>query len=114
MDELLLTRPWWQKKRWALALALWLIGVYPLGYGPAFAHHWQSGDPTYGDVFTAVYRPIQALHNNGPAPVRDAIDRYLGLWLTEGWNEPLICCLDPLDEATSGKPSEETPPDVPE
>jgi len=108
MNDVLLTRPWWRKKRWAFALALWLIAVYPLGYGPAFGHYWQSGDPTYGELFTTVYRPMQALHSDGPAPVRDAIDNYIGLWLPEGWNEPLICYLLPPEDAASSESSEAT------
>jgi len=28
--------PWWLKKRWAVALALWLLVAYPLAGGPVF------------------------------------------------------------------------------
>ena len=27
-------RPWWRKKRWRVALALWLAVAYPLSVGP--------------------------------------------------------------------------------
>jgi hypothetical protein len=114
MHDLLLTRPWWRKKRWAFALAVWLIAVYPLGYGPAFAHYWQSGDPAYSEAFSAVYRPMQALHNDGPAPVRDAIDGYLGLWMPEGWNEPWICVLGLTEVAGSSESAEDTLSDAPQ
>ncbi len=114
MHDLLLTRPWWRKKRWAFALAVWLVAVYPLGYGPAFAHYWHSGDPAYGEAFTLVYRPMQALHNDGPAPVRDAIDGYLGLWMPEGWSARLICCLRPTVGVTSGVSAQATSSDAPQ
>ena len=106
MDELAPTRPWWRKKRWAVAFILWLAGVYPLGYGPAFGYYWRTGDPAVGEAFDAVYGPMEALRYDGPKPVSAAVGWYLDLWMPEGWNEPWGCCLGLPLEPVSGEPGD--------
>ena len=63
-------RPWWRKKRWAAALAVWMALAYPLSVGPfdyAANRRWlppaleAAGDPLY-----APYR--WALHPENPRP----------------------------------------------
>ena len=58
-------RPWWKKKRWAAALALWLAVAYPVSEGPyeyARVRRWISDT-------TAAYQPL------------DPVERWVpGLW----------------------------------
>ena len=114
MDDWTPRRPWWRKKRWAVALLLWLLGAYPLSYGPAFGFWWRTDDPRFDRIFLAAYDPMQTLRLRGPDPARDALGRYLDLWLPEGWDEPIGCCLGLPESPPSGGPGEGVAADAPE
>jgi len=92
MNETVPHRPWWKKERWAAALILWLLAVYPLGHAPAYALVSRTGDPRAAAMFSVVYQPMETLWYDGPEPVSRAIYWHVDLWMPEGWNE-WTCCL---------------------
>ena len=57
-------RPWYRKKRWIAALAVWLLIAYPVSEGPVRYAEYRGWNPDM-----AVYRPL------------DAAERWVpGLW----------------------------------
>lgn len=74
-------RPWWKKKRWVAALAVWLVVMYPLGAGPfryALIRGWLP-DVLHG----AVVQPM-ALLSRLPI-IGPAIDDYDSWWIIRGY-----------------------------
>ena len=114
MEERSPKRPWRQREQWAFALAAWLAGVYPLGYGPAFGYYWRTGDPRVGTAFDATYGPMETLRYDGPQLVSAAVGWYLDLWMPEGWNEPIGCCFGPPLDAVPGGQNEDASAEGPE
>lgn len=77
MAEARACRPWWTKKRWHAAFALWLLLGYPLSAGPAVycVDHWSLT----GDLYDAAYKPVWRLLSLWP-PLLDHYIEYLGWW----------------------------------
>lgn len=81
-------RPWWRKKRYAAALALWLIAAYPLSLWPIAYLVGRGWLPV--TIVKAVYAPITI--------VADALRPHPGIGLgapNEDGSRPYIVLPDP-------------------
>jgi hypothetical protein len=81
-------RPWWKKKRWWALAGLWLVMLYPLGYGPACWIVWTEPHPWIETAIGTVYMPIDLLIMNGPPWVEDPLRWYMELWNPENPDAP--------------------------
>ncbi len=72
-------KPWWKRKRWHIAAALWLSLpiLYPLSMGPAF-YAWYS-DWISDDVIVVFYSPIAEAQKRSPA-IDAAMNSYVEWW----------------------------------
>lgn len=72
------SRPWWKKRRWAAATALWLAVTYPLSFGPIGYCHVRGWLPVPVSALQTVYAPLIPLL---PANPEDSIwGRYAHWW----------------------------------
>ncbi len=67
-----------QWAKWTLAAVVGLPVLYVLSFGPAHVLSDRMGmdDP----LFWKFYKPIEWMVDYGPRPLRDALERYSGLW----------------------------------
>jgi len=86
-------RPWYRKKRWAAAVAAWLVLIYPLSLGPAKYLLFRDFTPAlpFASIFRAVYAPLEALVRG--TRLEPELDRYEGWWarlaaVHDGRDEP--------------------------
>ena len=63
-----------------LAVALIVLLAYPISVGPVLWMDLHGLTPAWAqDV--PVYYPVQWMRENGPRPIREAINRYLAFWI---------------------------------
>lgn len=78
-------RPWWKRKRWWAAGALWLLVAYPLSVGPvvyAVGRGWAPMGLTYFGV--------PATEAVQPTPLDGPYAAYLDWWIRQGFAVPTI------------------------
>jgi hypothetical protein len=78
-------RSWWKKKRWLVAVALWLAIAHPLGLGPLTyirGRGWIRWAWVYdhGEAFTTVLGGEQTF-------LGETYGAYRAWWLTRAWIE---------------------------
>ncbi len=74
-------RPWWKKKRWVAAMALWVVVAYLLSVGPAryaLARGWISGAAS--DIYMRPAIDSMDATEDSVDAVEDAYEAYLGWW----------------------------------
>ena len=71
-------RPWWKKKRWVTALALWVAVAYPLSAGPATYCQVRGWFPW--ELNNAAYAPL-ALAVRTSSGLTRTLKSYVEWWL---------------------------------
>jgi hypothetical protein len=68
-------------ERWAkwTAVAVVIVMLYPMSVGPVLWMDLHGVTPAWSHDIP-LYQPVQWLRENGPEPIRDAINRYLDIW----------------------------------
>ena len=81
-------KPWWKRKRWLAAGVLWLLIIYPLGYGPACWLVWQHTHPWVRDAVGFVYLPMDLVVLNGPSWASNPLLWYMRFWYPDNSSDP--------------------------
>jgi hypothetical protein len=71
-----------RRERWArwTAIAVAAVMLYPISVGPVLWLDLHGVTPVWcRDI--PLYQPVQWLRENGPEPIRDAINQYLAFWI---------------------------------